>query len=76
MKVALKRMNDFLRTLFENAQASDWIVPSSDPSMGGAAYRFVVQPNEARPYDTMDVGYWVRYDGTNRAIHVTQTLTR
>lgn len=76
MKVALKRMQDFLRTLFEGAQASDWIVPSSDPAMGGAAFRFVVQPNEQRPYDTMDVAYWVRYDGTNRAIHVTHTLTR
>lgn len=76
MKVALKRMQDFLRTLFEGAQASYWIVPSSDPAMGGAAFRFVVQPNEQRPYDTMDVAYWVRYDGTNRAIHVTHTLTR
>lgn len=76
MKVALKRMQDFLRTLFEGAQASDWIVPSSDPAMGGAAFRFVVQPNEQRSYDTMDVAYWVRYDGTNRAIHVTHTLTR
>ena len=76
MKVATKRMQDFLRTLFEGAQASDWIVPSADPAMGGAAYRFTVQPNEQRPYDTMDVAYWVRYDGTTRAIFVTHSLTR
>lgn len=76
MKIAVKRMRDFLTTLFENAQASDWIVPASDPAMGGAAWRFSVAPNEVRPYDLMDVNYWVRYDGTTRQIHVTHTLSR
>lgn len=44
--------------------------------MNGAAWRFEVQPNEQRPYELMDVRYWLRYDGTTRAIHVTQTLSR
>lgn len=76
MKVAIKKMRDFLTAHFEAAQASDWLVPSSDPAMNGAAWRFEVQPNEQRPYELMDVRYWLRYDGTTRAIHVTQTLSR
>lgn len=76
MKIAVKRTIDFLQFLFEGAEGADWIVPSSDPAMGGAAFRFEVAPNEARPYELMDISYWVRYDGTNRQTHVTQTLSR
>lgn len=76
MKIAVKRTNDFLLSLFENAEASDWIVPSDDPAMGGAAFKFEVLPNAARPYELMDIRYWLRYDGTNRQTHVTQTLSR
>lgn len=76
MKVATKKMRDFLKAHFEAAQASDWLVPSSDPSMNGAAWRFEVKPNEQRPYELMDMQYWLRYDGTTRQIHVTQTLSR
>ena len=76
MAIAVKRMRDFLTSLFEGAEASGWVVPSSDPAMGGAAWRFSVVPNEVRPYELMDVQYWVRYDGTARQIHVTHTLSR
>lgn len=74
--VAAKRMRDWLQGYFEGAQAAEWLVPSSAPEMGGAAFKFTVSPNEARPYDQLDVQYWVRYDGTARQIHVTQTLTK
>ena len=76
VKGGLKRMRGYLQSLFEGAQASDWIVPSDDPAMGGAAFRYSVQPNATRPYELMDVQYWLRYDGTTRQIHVTQTLSR
>ncbi|MDT4805700.1 hypothetical protein FQZ97_385150 [compost metagenome] len=76
MAIAVKRTRDFLTSLFEGAEASGWLVPSSDPAMGGAAWRFAVTPNEVRPYELMDVQYWVRYDGTARQIHVTHTLSR
>lgn len=76
MDVAVRRTNDFLQRLFTDAQASGWLVPSSDPEMGGAAFRYVVAPNEVRPYDRMDVSYWLRYDGTVRQIFVTQTLSK
>lgn len=76
MKVALKRLGDYLTTLFEGAEASGWLVPSDAPEMNGAAWRFDVRPNEQRPYDQIDCNYWLRYDGTVRQIHVTQTLTR
>lgn len=76
IKIATKKMADFLETLFKNAEASDWLVPSSDPAMGGKSYRYKVAANEARPYDAMDYSYWLRYDGTNRQVFVTQTLVR
>lgn len=76
MEVAIKRMRDALTVLFEAAQASGWLVPSSDPEMDGAAWRFEVQANAQRPYELMDVRYWLRYDGTTRQIHVTQTLSK
>lgn len=76
MDKCVKLLSDYLKSLFEGAQASRWIVASNDPQMGGAAFKYAVAPNEARPYDAVDVLYWVRYDGTARAIFVTQTLTR
>jgi hypothetical protein len=76
MEIAVKRTKDFLQTLFENAQASGWLVPSSEPGMNGAAFKYEVKPNEVRVYDTMDISYWLRYDGTVRQIVVTQTLSR
>lgn len=76
MKDAARSMDDMLRNYFDGAQAAGWIVPSNDPTMGGRAARWSVQPNEARPYDQLDVRYSVRYDGTARAIHVTQTFTK
>jgi hypothetical protein len=76
MKVAQSRMNDYLEFLFSGAQSSGWLVPSSDPSMGGKAYKFSVVPDEVRPYDKLNVSYWLRYDGVARQIFVTQTLTR
>ncbi|MCM1128956.1 MAG: hypothetical protein NC211_03630 [Alistipes senegalensis] len=48
MDMAVKRMKDFLLTLFEGAEASKWIVPSSDPMMNGKAWVFIVEPNEQR----------------------------
>lgn len=76
MSVAVGRMSDWLKTYMDDAQASGWITPSNDAAMGGAAYKFEVKPNAARPYDQMDVSYWVHYDGTARQIVVTQTLTK
>lgn len=76
METALKRMNDYLTFLFEGAVSAKWLVISSDPFMEGKAFKYEVKPNEVRPYDRMDVNYWLRYDGTNRQIFATQTLTK
>lgn len=76
MAVAVKKMRDFLKDHFEDAEAAGWLVPSDEPAMGGAAWRFEVAPNSQRPYELMDVRYWLRYDGTARQIHVTQTLSK
>lgn len=71
MQVAIKKMNDFLGVYFEAAQAAGWLVRGE-----GEAYKYTVKPNASRPYDRMDVDYWLRYDGTVRQIFVTQTLTK
>lgn len=76
LAVAVKKMNDWLPVYFEGAQSAEWLVPSNDPAMGGASFQFDARPNAARPYDQMDVSYWVRYDGTARQMIVTQTLTK
>lgn len=76
MEMAVKKTKDFLQTLFEGAEAADWIVPSSEPEMGGMAFMYDVRPNEMRPYEDMNVAYAVRYDGTNRRTFVTQTLSK
>ncbi len=74
--IAIKRTKDYLKMLFEGAQAAGWLVPSDDPEMGGAAFKFEVKANAVRPYDRMDVNFWLRYSGTVRQIFVTQTLTK
>lgn len=76
MKVAVDKMKTFMKRLLEDAEASGWLVPSNDPAMKGRSHVYVVKPSEARPYDVMVVDYYVRYDGTARQIHVTQTITK
>lgn len=72
MAVAVKKANDFLRSMLEGADASGWLVPSA--KLEGQSFQYVAKPNEARPYDRMDVTYWVSFDGTVRQIMVTQEL--
>jgi hypothetical protein len=72
MSVAVKKGNDFLKDLLDGADASDWLVPSAQ--LGGASFQYACQPNEARPYDRMDVRYWISFDGTVRQIDVTQEI--
>lgn len=76
MKETIKRLNEYLTTLFENAEISGWLVKSDDPEMEGRAWKFIVQANEVSPYDTIDISYWLRFDGVSRQIFLTQTLTR
>ncbi len=74
--LAVKRTNDFLKALFEGAQAAKWLVPSNDPSINGLAFKFEAKPSDIRPYDVMIISYWLRYDGAVRQIFVTQTISK
>ena len=76
MDSAVKKMKAFLEKYFTQAEASWWLVPSADVFMEGKSFKFDVRPNEARPFDRMDVNYWLRYDGCVRQIFVTQTLSK
>lgn len=72
MNEACKKANDFLKTLLGGAEASGWLVPSS--KLGGSSFQYLAQPNEARPYDRMDVKIWTSFDGTLRQIMQTQEI--
>jgi len=76
MADCVKKSKDFMQKLFEDAEASKWTVPSSEPEMGGKSYNYDVRPNAQRPYDDVDVAYALRFDGTARRVFVTQTLTK
>lgn len=73
---SIKKMGNFLSDLFEGAQAARWLLPSNAPEMNGRAWVYDVKPNAQRPYDAMDVSYWLHYAGTNRQTFFTQTMTR
>ncbi len=74
MEVAIKKMEDFLKFLFEGAEASGWIIPSA--YMDGKAFQYKAQRNAFRPNDRLDVGYALHYDGVARQIIVQQTISR
>lgn len=76
MQESVKRTDDYMKKLFEDAETAKWLVPSTDPEMAGKASLYSVRPNAARPYDKMDYRYKLRYDGTTRQIEVTQTVSR
>ncbi len=74
MKESIKRMTDFMQKYFEGAEASGWLVPSEE--LDGRSFSGNVVPNAQRPFDRIDVSYSLRYDGTTRAIYVTQTYAK
>ena len=76
MDYAVKKMKAFLEKYFTQAEASGWLAPAADVFMEGKSFKFYVRPNEARPFDRMDVNYWLRYDGCVRQIFVTETLSK
>ena len=75
MREFIKRMNAFLTDLFDDAQASGWLVPSQSLP-GNAAYAFVVKADETRPADKAHIEYSTSYDGTVRQVSVTETLVK
>jgi hypothetical protein len=76
MEDAIKLTKDYLKTLFEGAEAAGWLVPSLDPDMLGKSFKYEVIAHPDRPYDSWIVNYWLRYAGTARQAYVTQTYIR
>lgn len=76
MKVAIQRMNAYLKAVFEGAESAGWLQKSNDPQMAGNAFAYSVKESELNPMDQMIIGYWLHYDGVARAIFQTQTITR
>lgn len=74
METAVKRMADFLQDYFSAIETAKWIKPSEE--LGNRSFVAEVKPNASRPNDRMDVNYWLRYDGTNRATYIQQTLSK
>lgn len=75
MDIAITKMGTFLKSLFDGARATGWLVASANPALGTNGYTFTVVRNAQRPADRMDVNYGLHYDGVVRAIFLTQTLS-
>lgn len=71
----IRRMNAFLKPLFEGAQASGWLVPSTN-LQGNAAFQFDVRKSDVRPADLVLVDYWTCYDGVARQVILQQNLVK
>ena len=80
MTESIRLMKDFLKFLFEGAEASGWLDPSTTKDERlkelNRAWEFEVKPDERRPADRMHVAYGLHYVGTTRQIFVTQTIKR
>lgn len=74
MEVAIKRMTDFIQTLFENLETAKWLIPSVE--LGNRSFVAQITRNTSAPNSKMDVRYWTKYDGTNRITEITQTLSK
>ena len=74
MADSIKRITDFLRVLFEGAEAAKWLIPSAQ--LEGRSFIATVRPNAQRPKDRVDVTYWLSFDGTTRAIYVQQIISK
>jgi hypothetical protein len=76
MTVGIKRMTKFLKDLFAATDAAGWTIPAADPNLKGLSNLYTVAADNNRPFDRLDVDYWVRYDGTVRAIYQSQHITK
>lgn len=74
MSVAIKRLTDFLQTYFEALETAGWTKPS--PELGNRSFVAKVSRVQNNPNRSINVEYWVKYDGTARTIYVTQTLSK
>lgn len=78
MSEAVYEMKNYLQTLFEDAQTSNWLVPSQFIT-GGGAFSYEVFPAQEGGQDSADkmiVNYTLRYDGVVRQEFFTQTISR
>lgn len=74
MLTAIREISDFLKTYFESIETAQWIKPSAE--LGNRSFVAEVKPNANRPNDRVDVAYWLKYDGTARAIYIQQTFAK
>lgn len=74
MEDSITETSRFLSNLLAAVQSAKWLRPTAE--LDGMAYQAEVKPNEAAPYDEMDVLYDVCYDGTNRITRGQQTIVR
>lgn len=71
-KTGIQRLTDFLDSFFSNCYASDWLVDSDDPNV--KPYEFVIRRSPLRPASTLEVEYWLHYNGLVRQIKIQQVL--
>lgn len=69
---SIRRVSDYLETLFGFALASGWLVDSGDADI--PPFAFEVVRRSSSPADSIDVSYRLHYNGTTRQVFVQQSI--
>lgn len=74
MAKAIEKTTKFIGTFLEALQSADWLQPSAE--LDGACYSATIQANENQPFEKMNIGTAICYDGTARIIVQQQSIVR
>ncbi|MCK2122130.1 hypothetical protein [Pseudomonas sp. PNPG3] len=74
MAKAIEEMTKFGATFLESIQSAGWLQPSAE--LDGASYKARFEANANQPFEKMNIGTWICYDGTNRVTEMQQSIVR
>lgn len=74
MGKAIEDMTKFADTFLAALQSAGWLQASKE--LDGACYQASFQPNEAQPFEKMNISTAICYDGTNRVTVMQQNIVR
>jgi len=74
MSKAIEDMTKFADTFLASLQSAGWLQASKE--LDGACYQASFQPNEAQPFEKMNISTAICYDGTNRVTVMQQSIVR
>lgn len=74
MATAIEDMTKFAGTFLAALQSAKWLQPSAE--LSGACYSATFEANAANPFEKMDMGTSICYDGNARVIEMQQSIVR